>query len=58
MSGGDELARGARSAVFGPPQVSKEKWDAIWAEAADTIHLVEEQSGRNDVFKKFHKVEK
>lgn len=33
--GGDDLARGAARATFGPPQVTKEKWDAIWAEESD-----------------------
>jgi hypothetical protein len=30
-NGGDLLARGARSAVFPPPKVTQERWDAIWA---------------------------
>jgi hypothetical protein len=29
---GDNLARGAKSAMFGPPKISQEKWDKIWAE--------------------------
>ena len=29
---GDILARGARSATFGPAKISQEKWDAIWAD--------------------------
>lgn len=29
---GDILARGAKSATFGPAKVSQAKWDAIWAE--------------------------
>jgi hypothetical protein len=30
---GDALARGARSATFGPAaKITQEKWDAIWAE--------------------------
>ena len=36
MNGGDQLARGARSATFGPPNVTKEKWDAIWSQDEDT----------------------
>ena len=32
MNGGDQLARGARSATFGPPDVTQEKWDAIWSQ--------------------------
>lgn len=28
---GDTLARGGRSAMFGPPKVSQKKWDDIWA---------------------------
>jgi hypothetical protein len=27
---GDALARGARSATFGPAKISQAKWDAIW----------------------------
>ena len=27
---GDSLARGARSATFGPAKVSQKKWDAIF----------------------------
>ena len=27
---GDALARGAKSATFGPAKVSQAKWDAIW----------------------------
>lgn len=33
---GDSLARGARSATFGPAKVSQERWDAIWAEEPET----------------------
>lgn len=29
--GGDVLARGLKSAIFGPPKVSQEAWDKIWA---------------------------
>jgi hypothetical protein len=30
-NGGDQLARGAKSATFGPPaNISQAKWDAIW----------------------------
>lgn len=29
-NGGDVLARGGKSAVFGPAKVSQEKWDAIF----------------------------
>lgn len=36
MNGGDQLARGARSATFGPPNVTQEKWDAIWSQDEDT----------------------
>lgn len=35
MNGGDQLARGAKSATFLPPQVSQEKWDQIWSEDAE-----------------------
>lgn len=31
-NGGDVLARGGKSAVFGPAKVSQEKWDAIFGE--------------------------
>jgi hypothetical protein len=27
---GDRLARGAKSATFGPAKISQSKWDAIW----------------------------
>lgn len=30
MNGGDQLARGAKSATFLPPKVSQEKWDAAF----------------------------
>jgi hypothetical protein len=30
--GGDALARGARSATFGPAKISQSKWDSIWAD--------------------------
>jgi hypothetical protein len=30
--GGDVLAKGGKSATFGPPKVSQERWNAIWAE--------------------------
>lgn len=30
--GGDALARGAKSATFGPAKVSQKKWDSIWAD--------------------------
>lgn len=29
---GDILARGAKSATFGPAKISQAKWDAIWAD--------------------------
>jgi hypothetical protein len=29
---GDTLARGGKSAVFGPAKVSQEKWDAVFAD--------------------------
>ena len=32
LGSGDKLARGAVKASFGPPNVTKEKWDAIWSE--------------------------
>ena len=33
---GDSLARGARSATFGPAKsVSQKKWDEIWAEDSE-----------------------
>lgn len=32
---GDTLARGAKSATFGPPKVSQERWDAIWEKSAE-----------------------
>jgi len=31
-NGGDALARGGKSATFGPPKVSQEDWDKIWAD--------------------------
>lgn len=30
LNGGDTLARGGKSATFGPAKVSQEKWDAIF----------------------------
>lgn len=33
---GDSLARGAKSATFGPPKISQERWDAIWADDSST----------------------
>ena len=30
-NGGDSLARGMKSATFGPPKISQEKWDALWS---------------------------
>lgn len=44
---GDVLARGARSATFGPPKVSQEKWNKIWAE---------EPQVKKENIKKFEKV--
>lgn len=35
-NGGDQLARGMKSATFLPPRVSQEKWDAIWSEETET----------------------
>ncbi len=32
-SGGDVLAKGGRSAIFGPPKVSEKRWNEIWAVA-------------------------
>jgi hypothetical protein len=29
---GDTLARGGKSATFGPAKVSQDKWDKIWEE--------------------------
>lgn len=31
---GDKLASGAKSATFGPPRVSQEKWDQIFGPKA------------------------
>lgn len=50
---GDTLARGARSAKFGPARVSQEKWDSIWAEepkketAKETSKVQGEVSGES-----------
>lgn len=32
---GDSLARGAKSATFGPPKISQEAWDKIWEQDAE-----------------------
>ena len=45
---GDSLARGARSATFGPAKVSQKKWDEIWKEADDSVKKAEEDSGKNE----------
>lgn len=36
---GDSLARGAKSATFGPPKISQEAWDKIWEQ--DEIDKIE-----------------
>lgn len=36
---GDRLARGARSATFGPAKVSQAKWDKIWADEPETAKI-------------------
>ena len=36
---GDSLARGAKSAMFGPPKISQEAWDKIWEQ--DEIDKIE-----------------
>ena len=46
-NGGDQLARGAKSATFGPPaNISQARWDAIWADekAADAIKITRQLS--------------
>ena len=46
---GDSLARGARSATFGPAKsVSQKKWDSIWEEADASDKKAEEDSGKNE----------
>jgi hypothetical protein len=42
---GDALARGARSATFGPPNITKEKWDAIWEDDGGTLDDKNEKDG-------------
>jgi len=46
---GDALARGARSATFGPAEkVSQEKWDAIWADDADDVEVIKDKEPKNE----------
>jgi hypothetical protein len=47
MSSGDKLAAGAKSAMFGPPKISQEKWDKIWAEDEDKIEVYRSVDGKN-----------
>lgn len=47
---GDSLARGAKSATFGPAaKISQERWDAIWAEdkKSEDFHKTESATKEN-----------
>lgn len=47
--GGDQLARGARSAVFGPARgISQAKWESIWEAEKEVV----EQSGKDEPISK------
>jgi hypothetical protein len=51
-NGGDQLARGAKSATFGPPaNISQARWDAIWADESNSVRKVELQTGQNEIIK-------
>jgi hypothetical protein len=43
----DSLARGDKSALFGPPKVSQEKWDAIWRDD-DSVKSTQSTSPQAD----------
>lgn len=46
---GDSLARGAKSATFGPAaKISQAKWDAIWADEDAAVREAESQSGKDE----------
>ena len=46
---GDRLARGARSATFGPAKVSQANWDKIWEpEKPAVVEKTENDTDRND----------
>jgi hypothetical protein len=47
---GDKLAAGAKSAMFGPPKISQEKWDKIWAEDEDKIEVYRSVDGKNGTY--------
>jgi len=40
---GDTLARGGKSATFGPPKVSQEKWDEIFGEEEKLTAVIEQR---------------
>jgi hypothetical protein len=44
----DSLARGAKSAMFPPPKVSQEKWDAIWREEEQKPEQEENENLKNE----------
>lgn len=41
---GDTLARGGRSAVFGPPKVTAERWVEIWSEKDEKVKVKKENA--------------
>ena len=46
---GDVLARGGKSATFGPAKaVSQKKWDEIWKEIDASDKKAEKDSGKNE----------
>jgi len=46
---GDTLARGAKSAIFGPARnISQERWNEIWEEQAKVIKDIKSASGKNE----------
>lgn len=45
---GDALARGARSATFGPAQVTQEKWDAVWSDDGGNTEEPKNEENRSD----------
>ena len=46
--GGDALARGAKSATFGPAKVSQKKWESIWEDADTADKQAKKDSGKNE----------
>lgn len=48
MGQGDVLARGAKSATFGPAKVSQAKWDEIF-NSAETVDPVKEATAGETV---------